>query len=161
MLFYLFAIIFIFLEVGLFNQISLFSIKPNLILFLLTFYSFYFNFNVSKVLLFCLFCGFLKDIFSFVPFATHMFIFTSLGVCLSYISRRFLRYNWIFIIPLFIFATVSQGFIYALIQAIFFGKELLIFEIFWRIAIVELFYGLLILAVFFRIIKRCVIDKLS
>ena len=161
MLFYIFALIFVLLEVTFFSHLSFFSIKPNLILFLVTIFSFYFNFDKIRVILFCLFCGFLKDIFSLTPLGTHMFIFMCLGITLSYISKRFLRYNWIFIIPLFIFATVGQGIIYTLIQGIFFGQHLSLVELLWRRLLLEMLYGLLIFSIFFKVIKRCVINKLS
>jgi len=161
MLFYISALIFVLLEVAFFSHLSLFSIKPNLILFLVTIFSFYFNFDKIRVILFCLFCGFLKDIFSLTPLGTHMFIFMCLGITLSYISKRFLRYNWVFIIPLFIFATVVQGIIYILIQSIFFGQHLSLVELLWRRLLLEMLYGLLIFSIFFKVIKRCVINKLS
>ncbi|NQU18732.1 rod shape-determining protein MreD [bacterium] len=161
MLFYISALIFVLLEVAFFSHLSLFSIKPNLILFLVTIFSFYFNFDKIRVILFCLFCGFLKDIFSLTPLGTHMFIFMCLGITLSYISKRFLRYNWVFIIPLFIFATVGQGIIYILIQSIFFGQHLSLVELLWRRLLLEMLYGLLIFSIFFKVIKRCVINKLS
>ncbi len=161
MWFYIFALIFIFLEAAFFNHFAIFSVRPNLILFLVTIFSFYFNFDILKVLLFCLFCGFLKDIFSIAPLGTHMFIFICLGIVLSYASRKFLRYNWTFIIPLYMFATIGQGIIYALIQAVFFKISLSVFYIFWRILILEMLYSFIIFFIFFRVIKKCAIDKLS
>lgn len=159
--FYASALIFVSLEAAFLNHLQFFSVKPNLILFLLTIFCFYFNFHKSKVILFCLFCGFLKDIFSLVPFARHMFIFMCIGVILSYVSQRFLRYNWIFIIPLFVLATLLQGIIYCFIQNIFFDKQLSFFTMLWRILIPEMLYGLLVFFILFRLIKKCVIDKLS
>jgi len=88
-------------------------------------------------------------------------MFISIGISLSYISRRFLRYNWIFIIPLFIFATFGQGIIYILIQRVFLDQNLSFNIIFWRILFLEMLYGILIFFIFFRVIKRCVIDKLT
>ncbi|MBL7130263.1 MAG: rod shape-determining protein MreD [Candidatus Omnitrophica bacterium] len=161
MLFYIFALIFIIFETAFFNHLQFFSIRPNLILLQVTIFSFYFNFDKLKVVLFCLFCGFLKDIFSLTPLGTHMLIFMCLGFFLSYISKRFLRYNWIFLIPLFVFATIGQGLIYVLIQNFFFGHELSFFDIPWRILVLEMFYGFAIFFIFFKLIKRCVIDKLS
>ena len=161
MLFYVFALVFILLETAFLGRLSLFWVRPNLLLFLVTIFSFYFNFDKLKVMLFCLFCGFLKDIFSLEPLGTNMFIFICLGIGLSYISKRFLRYNWVFIIPLFVLATISYGVIYVLIGRIFFSKELSFFYIFWRILILEIIYGLSIFFIFFKAIKQCVIDKLS
>lgn len=161
MFFYIFALIFIVFELSFFNHLQFFSTRPNLILLLVTIFSFYFNFDKLKVLLFCLFCGFLKDIFSLVPLGTHMFIFVCLGLILSYISKRFLRYNWIFIIPMFIIATLGQGIVYTLIQNIYFGRGLSFFDIPWIALVLELAYGLAIFFIFLKPIKRCVIDKLS
>jgi rod shape-determining protein MreD len=161
MLFYIFALIFILFEVAFSRHSHFLPISPNLILFLVTIHSFYFNFNKVKVILFCLFCGFLKDIFSIVPFGAHMLIFLFIGIGLSYASQRFLRYNWIFIIPLFILASLSQGIIYVLIQDIFFSKELSLWDIPWGILILEMLYGLILFFIFFKVIKRCVIDRLS
>ncbi|MFH1622017.1 MAG: rod shape-determining protein MreD [Candidatus Omnitrophota bacterium] len=160
MLFYIFALIFVILEVSFLSHLRIFSVKPNLILFIVTIFSFYFNFDKLKVIMFCLFCGFLKDIFSIAPIGTHMLAYMILGVILSYASQRFLRYNWIFIIPLFIFASVGQYIIYAVIYNIFFDYRLSLFYIPWKILIIELIYGFLIFFLFFKIIKRCVIDKL-
>ena len=161
MFFYIFALFFVILETAFFNHLQFFSTRPNLILFLVTIFSFYFNFDKPKVMLFCLFCGLLKDVFSLSPLGTHMLIFMCLGLGLSYISKRFLRYNWIFIIPLFIFATIGQGLIYLLTQNIFFGRELSIFNVFWRTLLLEMVYGFVIFFIFFKLIKKCVIDKLS
>lgn len=160
-MFYISALISILLEITILNHLQLFSVKPNLILLLITIFSFYFNFDKIKVILFCLFCGFLKDIFSLTYFGTHMFIFMSLGILLSYISGQFLRYNWIFIIPLFIVASIGNSVIYVLVQNLFFNKEISLFYMFWRISILEIFYGLFIFLILFKPIKRCVIDKLS
>jgi len=161
MWFYIFAIIFIFLETAFFNHFAIFSVRPNLILFLVAFFSFYFNFDIIKVLLFCLFCGFLKDVFSVGPLGTQMLIFICLGIVLSYVSRRFLRYKWIFIIPLYIFATIGEGIIYVLIQNIFFERSLSFFYMFWRILIWEAAYSLILFFIFFGPIKKCAIDKLT
>ena len=161
MLFYISALIFLVLEIAVFNHLQFFSIRPNLILFLVTIFSFYFNFDKLKVVLFCLFCGLLKDFFSLTPFGTHALMFMCLGIILSYVSRRFLRYNWIFIIPLFIIATFGQGVIYVLINKVFFSRDLSLFVIFWRMLILEMMYGLFLFFVFFKVIKRCVIDKLT
>jgi len=160
MWFYISALIFIFLEVSFFNHLPIFSIRPNLILLLVTFFSFYFNFDIIKVLLFCLFCGFLKDIFSIVPLGTHMLIFVCLGVALSYASRKFPRYNWVFIIPLYIFATIAGGAIYCSIESLFFDRSISLFYMLWRVLIIEIIYSLAIFFIFFKVIKRCVIDKL-
>ena len=105
--------------------------------------------------------SFLKDVFSLAPLGTHMFIFMCLGLMLSYISKRFLRYNWIFILPLFFVATFGQGVIYALVQNIYFSRELSFCEIPWLSLALELSYGLAIFFIFLKPIKRCVIDKLS
>ncbi|MFH1622728.1 MAG: rod shape-determining protein MreD [Candidatus Omnitrophota bacterium] len=161
MFFYIFALIFIILEVSLLSHLRIFSVKPNLILFIVTIFSFYFNFDKLKVILFCLFCGLLKDIFSITPIGTHMLAYMILGVTLSYASKRFLRYNWLFIIPLFIFASVGQYIIYAIIYNLFFDYKLSLFYIPWKILITELIYGFLTFFLFFKIIKRCVIDKLT
>jgi len=161
MLFYIWALIFIFLEVSLFKGLSFLWIKPNLMLLLLTTYCFYFNFNKIKVILFSLFCGFLVDAFSIDRFGTYMLIFAMLGILLSFVSNKFLRYNWIFIIPLFIFATITEGIIYVLVESIFFSRSYSMLEVFWRVSIPELLYGLLIFYIFFKLIKKCVIDKLS
>lgn len=161
MLFYISALIFVSLEAAFLNHLQFFSVRPNLILFLLTIFCFYFNFEKSKVILFCLFCGFLKDALSLVPFVTHMFIFICTGVTLSYVSQKFLRYNWIFIIPLYVLATVLQGIIYCFIHNLFFGQELSFFTMLWRILIPEMLYGLLIFFILFKPIKKCVLDKLS
>lgn len=161
MFFYIFALIFIVFEISFFSHFQFFSARPNLILLLVTIFSFYFNFEKLKVILFCLFCGFLKDVFSLAPLGTHMFIFMCLGLMLSYISKRFLRYNWIFILPLFFVATFGQGVIYALVQNIYFSRELSFCEIPWLSLALELSYGLAIFFIFLKPIKRCVIDKLS
>ena len=161
MWFYIFALIFIFLETSFFNHLPIFSIRPNLVLLLVTFFSFYFNFDIIKVLLFCLFCGFLKDVFSIVPLGTHMLIFICLGIILSYVSRKFLRYNWVFIIPLYVLATVGQGVIYCLIQSFFFDRTASLFYMLWRVLFLEAVYSLAIFFAFFKVIKKCAIDKLS
>jgi rod shape-determining protein MreD len=161
MWFYIFALIFIFLETSFFNHLAIFSIRPNLILFLVTLFSFYFNFDILKVLLFCLFCGLLKDMFSIVPLGTNMFIFICLGIGLSYLSRKFLRYNWVFIMPLYILASIGEVIIYVLMEDIFFDRSLSLLFIFWRILILEMAYTFLIFFIFLKPIKKCVIDKLS
>lgn len=89
-----------------------------------------------------------------------MFIFSCLGISLSYISQKFLRYNWIFIIPLFILATIGQGVIYVAIQDFFFGGDLSLASLPWKTLILEIIYGLVIFFIFFKVIKRCVIDRL-
>lgn len=160
-LFYCCACLFILIEGGFFHLLSFYSVKPNLILLLITIYTFYFNFYISRVVLFCVFCGFLKDAMSSVAPGTHMLLFSSLGVVLCYLSKRFSRYNWIFIIPLFVVATVIRTAFYFVIQRIFFGTYTLSLSVMWRISIIELLYGLLIFVLFFKVIKRCVIDKLS
>ena len=160
-LFYCYAFLFIFIEVSFFYPLSFYSAKPNLILLLVTFYSFYFSFYIWKVLLFCVLCGLLKDIMSGVAPGTHMILFLFLGIVLRYLSKRFLRYNWIFIIPLFVVATVVHDILYFLIQRFFFDTHSLSWWLLWRISTVELAYGLFIFALFFKPIKRCVIDKLS
>ncbi|MDD5617813.1 MAG: rod shape-determining protein MreD [Candidatus Omnitrophica bacterium] len=161
MWFYILALIFAFLEAVFFGRFTFFLVKPNLVLFLVVIFSFYFNFDLIKVLLFCLFCGFLKDAFSVSPLGTNMLIYILLGIILSYLARKFLRYNWVFIIPLYVFATIGQGIIYILIQNIFFGRNLSFFYMFWRILIWEMLYSFIIFFILFKPFKRCVIDKLS
>jgi len=161
MLFYIFAIILVILETTFFNHLQLFSTRPNLVLFLVTIFSFYFNFDKRKIIFFCLFCGLLKDILSISPLGIHMLMFMFLGVALCYISKRFLRYNWVFIIPLFILATIGQGLIHTLLQNVFFSRQLHIFNIAWKTLMLEMLYGFIVFFIFFKPIKRCVIDKLS
>lgn len=160
-LFYCFAFLFLFIEGGFFHPFSFYSVKPNLILLLITVYAFYFNFYTLRVLLFCVFCGLLKDTMSGVAPGTHMLLFLSLGVVLCYLSKRFSRYNWIFIIPLFVVATIVRTTLYFLIQRFFVDTNSLSLFVLWRLSIIELLYGLLIFVLFFKVIKRCVIDKLS
>ncbi|MFC1754343.1 rod shape-determining protein MreD [Thermoproteota archaeon] len=160
-LFYISAIICAFLEAAFFNHVPFFSVKPNLILLLVTLFCFYFNFDILRVMLFCLFCGLLKDSFSVVPFGIHMLVYLFIGAILSYIARNFLRYNWRFIIPLFVFATLSQGIIYALLRFVLFGSRSSLFVVSFRVLVPEVIYGLFIFLLFFKVIKRCVIDKLS
>jgi len=161
MWFYIFALIFVLLETAVFSHLAVFSVRPNLVLFLVTLFSFYFNFDILKVLLFCLFCGFLKDLFGISPLGTHMFIYISLGIILSYVSRKFLRYNWVFIIPLYALATIGEGVIYCIIEAVLFERQAPLFYIFWRILILEMLYTSFIFFVFFKPVKKCVIDRLS
>lgn len=161
MLFYIFALFFVILEVSFFNHLQFFSTRPNLVLFLITIFSFYFNFDNLKVIFFCIFCGLLKDLFSLEPLGTHMFMFVCLGLFLSYISKRFLRYNWIFIIPLFVCASFGQNIIYVIMQNVFFNRELSFFALPWLETMLEMLYGFAIFFIFFKPIKRCVIDKLS
>ena len=161
MTFYISAVILTLIELAIFKHLHLFLVRPNLILFLITIFSFYFNFDKLKVVLFCLFCGFIKDLFSLAPLGTHMVIFMLLGIILSHISKRFLRYNWIFIIFLFIAASLTAGIIYTLIQNLFFNANLSFFVLFWRILILEILEGIILFFIFLKPIKRCVLDKLS
>jgi rod shape-determining protein MreD len=161
MFFYIFAVIFLLIDLSVLGHFQLYSVRPNLILFLITIFSFYFNFDKSKVILFCLFCGFLKDISGVEQFGTNILIFSILGVILSYVSSKFLRYNWLFIIPLFVVATISYYILYVLVRNFFFGKGISLFDIPYNILILELFYSLVLFFIFVKPIKKCVIDKLS
>ena len=48
MFFYLFAAVFVILEISFFNHLQILSARPNLILFLITIFSFYFNFSAVR-----------------------------------------------------------------------------------------------------------------
>lgn len=161
MLFYVFALISALFESTFLNHLRIFSIKPDLVLLLIAIFVFYLNFSKTRVVLFCLFCGFLKDILSIDYFGTYMVIFVCLGFALSYISKKFLRYNWVFIIPLFAAMTICKGIVYVLIQNVFFDKGLPLFIMCWRILALEILYGILLFFVFFKPIKKFIIDKLS
>lgn len=160
-LFYCFAVLFAVIECGLFYPLSFFSVRPNLLLLLATFYSFYFSFKAWRVVLFCIVCGLLKDALSGASPGLHMVLFLCVGVALCFLSKRFLRYNWVFIIPLFVAATVICTVMYCILEHFFFSAHLPGFFSIWRIAFIELMYGLVIFAVFFKIIQRYVIEKLS
>ena len=160
-IFYCCALLFVFVEGGIFYPLSFFSVKPNLLLLLLTFYVFYFNFQTMHLLFFSLFCGLLKDSLSGVAFGTHIILFLAVAAILRHLSKNFLRYNWVFVIPLFAVATFSYAIISYLMQPLFFQASSVSFWVLLRIAIIELLYGLFIFWIFLKPIKRCVIDKLS
>lgn len=159
--FYGCAFLFVFLEASLFYPLSFFSVKPNLILLLVTFYTFYFNYSAERVLSFCVVCGLLKDVMSGAAPGTHMILFLFLGIALRYLSKRFLRYNWIFLISLFVVATALHSIFYFFVQRFFFDAHMPSWWLLWLISTAELAYGLILFALFFKPIKRCVIDKLS
>ena len=160
-LFYSFAFLFLILECGFFYRFSFFSVKPNLILLLVTFYIFYFSFRIGHVVAFCLFCGLLKDMMSGVAPGTHVLVLVCLGILLRYLAKRFLRYNWVFIIFLFVAATFLHAVLYFVVQRCLFSAYVASWWTVVRIAMIELVYGLFLFGLFFRIIKQCVIDKLS
>ena len=158
--FYCCAVVFTVIEVGIFYPLSFFLIKPNILLLLISLYCFYFNFHLVRVVLFCVWCGFLKDMMSVFPIGTHMLLFFVVGMVLRTIAKRFLRFNWHFIIPLCIIASFVSCVAQYLLQRIFFSAYVISLGRVCVISLVELLYGLLLFIIFFKPIKRCVIDKL-
>jgi len=160
-IFYLFALVFCLAEASLFSRFQLFGVKPNLLLFLLTFYCYYFNFDFVKVILFSFICGTLKDLISSGPLGTNLFIFLLLGNLVSFLSRRFSRFNWQFILLLFSISVFGQSILYSAIQRIIFNNSVSLLNLFFRINFLELFYTLILFFAFFKFIKKCAIDRLS
>lgn len=159
--FYFVAILLAIFEAAFFNRFAVFSVKPNSVMLLLTVFCFYHSFQIDRVILFSIFCGLLKDLNSVTPLGTHSLLYLLLGISISYASRRFLRYKWVFIIPLFAVATAGNSIYYVLIQRIFFEKEVPLLTLLWRISLIEFAYGLFVFAIFFALIKRYIIDVFS
>jgi len=160
-LFYFAALTFCLLEVTIFGRFKLFGVKPNLLLFLITFYCYYFSYDFFKIIFFILFCALLKDLFSLDYFGTNLFIFLLLGNLVSFFSRRFSRFNWYFIVLLFLLSIVTEGVLYFAIQRIIFNNNVSLLRLLFRTSLWEFFYTFLLFLIFFRVIKKCVIDKLS
>ena len=158
--FYFSALVVCFVELGLFGRLQLFGVRPNLMLLLLTFYCFYFGFDFVKVLLFSFTCGALKDVICGNPLGTYIFIFIVLGVCISFAARKISRFNWPFILLFFTLAVIGEGLVYNLLQRLVFNNVFSLFTLFVRILLLELIYTLILFFVFFKLIKKCVIDKL-
>jgi len=158
--FYLFAFAVCFIEMSLFSRMQFFGVKPNLLIFLLTFYCFYFNYDLLKVCLFSFTCGVLKDFCSGNILGTNILIFIIIGSIISYIAKRSSRFNWTFILLFFALAVIIEGLVYNIIQGLIFGNTISLFILFFRILLLELIYTLILFFAFFKLIKKCVIDKL-
>ena len=160
-IFYLFILFFYFLEIGIFSRFRFLGVMPNLILLLLVFYCFYFNYSVTKIVLFSFTCAVVKDLSSSGAFGTQIIIFVLLGVVIGFIARRFSKFEWVFIIVLFLIAVAGEGLIYAAIQKVVFDNNISLPTLFIRILFWELIYTLSLFLISFKVIKKCVIEKLA
>jgi len=158
--FYLFAVLSVFAEITIFSYLQLFGVRPNITLFIICVYCFYFSYDVIKVFLFALFCGVLTDALSAVAPGTYMCLYPLIAVSLAHISKNISRFNWHFVIVLFVFATLISGVLYCGLQYFCYERPIAFFAFFWRIVFLELLYGLALIGVSLKLIQRYIVAKL-
>lgn len=92
------------------------------LLTLVIIYTFFHSLDMKDFVVFALFCGFLRDIFSLDIFGVYMFSYLISSFCVSLVSVMLNRDNWFFIFPLVFLGTFLNNHIILISKFLFFGS---------------------------------------
>ena len=93
----------------------------NSLLLLVVLFTFFHSLDIRDFVLFSLYCGFLRDIFSLDFFGMNALSYVLCAFCVSAVSNIIYRHNWVLVFPLVFAAVFLNSQVIQLLKLLLFG----------------------------------------